>query len=136
MTTNPVDAIDFGPESFLAYGCVRCQQWHHEGDALFERHIMHQSKHGITRKTRKPGCGCKFAGTGEDMCPEAARLFAAATEVYQRFWRAVDEHVETAHAGKEVMDHRAVLWTEYDRAAKAYQTHVEAYRAHVEASNE
>lgn len=48
--TKTDDMIDLGPESFPAYGCTRCQKWHYEGDALFEPHIWHQSKHGIARK--------------------------------------------------------------------------------------
>lgn len=38
-----------GPQTLRAYGCVRCQRWHYEGDELFEPHIWHQSKHGFKR---------------------------------------------------------------------------------------
>lgn len=37
-----------GPRSIQAYGCVKCQRWHYEGDPDFEAHLLHQSKHGIT----------------------------------------------------------------------------------------
>lgn len=30
-----------------AYGCVRCQQYHYEYEAMFVPHIFSQCKHGI-----------------------------------------------------------------------------------------
>lgn len=32
------------------YGCCLCQQYHREGEALFDAHILHQSKHGIAER--------------------------------------------------------------------------------------
>lgn len=29
------------------YGCVRCQGYHREGDALYDAHLYFQSKHGL-----------------------------------------------------------------------------------------
>lgn len=37
-----------------AYGCVQCQEYHYEGDAEFEEHIMRQSKHGVERLPERP----------------------------------------------------------------------------------
>jgi hypothetical protein len=34
------------PETIREYGCTICQRWHAADDPLYERHLMHQSKHG------------------------------------------------------------------------------------------
>ena len=34
----------------MAYGCVRCQQYHYEGEPLYATHIGFQSKHGMARR--------------------------------------------------------------------------------------
>ena len=39
--------IDLHPKRVVDYGCVRCQQYHEEGDPLYEEHKFFQSKHGI-----------------------------------------------------------------------------------------
>lgn len=38
------------PEWNRAYGCVRCQDYHYEGEPTFEAHLYFQSKHGIERR--------------------------------------------------------------------------------------
>lgn len=42
--------IEMRPNEIVEYGCVKCQGYHHEGDALYEAHLMWQSKHGIQRR--------------------------------------------------------------------------------------
>jgi len=34
------------------YGCVQCQMYHNEGDALYTAHLMFQSKHGVQKGIR------------------------------------------------------------------------------------
>jgi len=31
------------------YGCVECQQYHYQGDPLYDAHIWRQDKHGLRR---------------------------------------------------------------------------------------
>lgn len=35
------------------YGCVKCQKWHRDNEAIYAEHIMFQSKHG-PREVRVP----------------------------------------------------------------------------------
>lgn len=54
-------------------------------------------------------CGCDFAGTGGEMCPEAMRLAEAVAAAYARGAQSSPRS-----------------WEEYDRAREAYRAHVEA----------
>ena len=29
------------------YGCIKCQEYHHDNEWIYQVHINHQSKHGI-----------------------------------------------------------------------------------------
>jgi hypothetical protein len=37
-----------------SYGCVRCQQRHYTGQPIYQQHILHQSKHGISYQKAGP----------------------------------------------------------------------------------
>lgn len=67
----------------------------------------------------EPGCGCDFAGTGGEMCPEALVLGEACVEVYRQWIRI--RHT-LGSAAPESSEAEAA----YDAAARAYRAHVEA----------
>ena len=37
-----------------SYRCVKCQEHHSEGQPIYRQHILHQSKHGISRQQAGP----------------------------------------------------------------------------------
>lgn len=39
----------YGADAIWSYGCCQCQKHHYEGDALYQKHIGFQSKHGTKR---------------------------------------------------------------------------------------
>ena len=38
----------------VTYGCVRCQAFHTEGDALFAHHLYYQAKHHYAERPATP----------------------------------------------------------------------------------
>ena len=43
-----------GRDGIWEYGCVCCQIWHDETEAVYQEHIMSQSKHGMRRRPLVP----------------------------------------------------------------------------------
>ena len=53
MSDKPIPANWNGGSGIYVnhYGCVKCQKRHYEDQDIYQEHIWHQSKHGLTWMT-------------------------------------------------------------------------------------